>query len=81
MTTQADLEVADHKVVRDERVKERNRLQRLLIRPEMGAGIGAIGIFVFFLIVAAAVPGGRRRWPPCCTPARPSASWRAASRC
>ena len=52
MTTQADLEVADHKVVRDERVKERNRLQRLLIRPEMGAGIGAIGIFVFFLIVA-----------------------------
>jgi simple sugar transport system permease protein len=53
MTTQADLNVADHKVVRDERVKERNRLQRLLIRPEMGAGIGAIGIFVFFLIVAA----------------------------
>jgi simple sugar transport system permease protein len=52
MTTQADLEVADHKVVRDERVKERNRVQRLLIRPEMGAGIGAIGIFVFFLIVA-----------------------------
>lgn len=53
MTTQADLEVADHKVVRDDRVKERNRLQRLLIRPEMGAGIGAIGIFVFFLVVAA----------------------------
>ncbi|WP_319437465.1 ABC transporter permease [Mycobacterium sp. RTGN5] len=52
MTTQADLEVADHKIVRDERVKERNRLQRLLIRPEMGAGIGAIGIFVLFLIVA-----------------------------
>src|SRR6195952_3313499 len=52
MTTQADLDVADHKVVRDERVKERNRLQRLLIRPEMGAGIGAIGIFVFFLFVA-----------------------------
>lgn len=53
MTTQADLEVGDHKVVRDERVKERNRLQRLLIRPEMGgAGIGAVGIFIFFLIVA-----------------------------
>ncbi|MBI3690451.1 MAG: ABC transporter permease, partial [Mycolicibacterium aromaticivorans] len=52
MSTQADLEVGDHKVVRDERVKERNRLQRLLIRPEMGAGIGAIGIFVFFLVVA-----------------------------
>ena len=52
MTTQADLDVADHKVVRDERVKERNRLQRMLIRPEMGAAIGAIGIFVFFFIVA-----------------------------
>jgi simple sugar transport system permease protein len=53
MTTQAETNVADHKVVRDERVKERNRVQRLLIRPEMGAGIGAIGIFVFFLVVAA----------------------------
>lgn len=52
MTTQEALDVAAHKVVRDERVKERNRLQRLLIRPEMGAGIGAIGIFIFFLIVA-----------------------------
>ena len=70
-------DVDDHKVVRDERVKERNRLQRLLIRPEMGAAIGAVAIFVLFLVVAAAVPGGRRRWPPCCTPARPSASWRA----
>jgi simple sugar transport system permease protein len=53
VSTHADLDVAAHKVVRDERVKERNRLQRLLIRPEMGAGIGAIGIFVFFLVVAA----------------------------
>ena len=53
MTTQADLNMGDRKVVRDERVKERNRLQRILIRPEMGAGIGAIGIFVFFLVVAA----------------------------
>ena len=53
MTTQEALDVSGHKVVRDERVKERNRLQRVLIRPEMGAGIGAIGIFVFFLIVAA----------------------------
>ena len=51
MSTQSDVTPA-HKVVHDERVKERNRLQRLLIRPEMGAGIGAIGIFVFFLIVA-----------------------------
>ncbi|KKF01017.1 ABC transporter permease [Mycolicibacterium obuense] len=53
MTTQEALDVGNHKVVRDERVKERNRLQRILIRPEMGAGIGAIGIFVFFLVVAA----------------------------
>jgi simple sugar transport system permease protein len=52
MVTQADLEVGEHKVVRDERVKERNRLQRMLIRPEMGAGIGAIGIFILFLVVA-----------------------------
>lgn len=53
MSTQTEVTLENHEVVRDERVKERNRLQRLLIRPEMGAGIGAIGIFVFFLIVAA----------------------------
>ncbi len=52
MSTQTDLDVAGHKVVRDERVKERNRLQRLLIRPEMGAAIGAVVIFVVFLVVA-----------------------------
>src|SRR6185312_8391217 len=52
MSTQTDLDVASHKVVHDERVKERNRIQRLLIRPEMGALIGAIGIFIFFTIVA-----------------------------
>lgn len=52
MSTQAEVDLSQHKVVRDERVKERNRLQRLLIRPEMGALIGAIGIFIFFFIVA-----------------------------
>jgi simple sugar transport system permease protein len=52
MTTQADLDLTTHTVVTDERVKERNRMQRLLIRPEMGAAIGAIGLFVIFLIVA-----------------------------
>ena len=52
MTTQTDLDVAGHKVVRDERVKERNRIQRTLIRPEMGAAIGAVAIFIFFLFVA-----------------------------
>ena len=60
MTTQADLDVASHKVVHDERVKERNRVQRLLIRPEMGAAIGAVAIFIFFLVVAPPFrqPGG-----------------------
>ncbi|MCV7225437.1 ABC transporter permease [Mycolicibacterium komossense] len=53
MTTQADLDLGTHKVVTDERVREQNRLQRLLIRPEMGALIGAVGIFIFFAIVAA----------------------------
>jgi simple sugar transport system permease protein len=53
MTTQADLDLGTHKVVTDERVKEQNRLQRLLIRPEMGALIGAVAIFIFFAIVAA----------------------------
>jgi len=52
MTTQADLDLESHKVVRDERVKEQNKLQRLLIRPEMGALIGAVGIFILFMIVA-----------------------------
>src|SRR6478735_851017 len=52
MSTQADLNLETHKVVRDERVKEQNKLQRLLIRPEMGAAIGAIAIFIFFLVVA-----------------------------
>lgn len=53
MTTQADLDRTTHKVVTDERVKEQNRLQRLLIRPEMGVFVGAIGIFIFFAIIAA----------------------------
>jgi simple sugar transport system permease protein len=52
MSTQADLDLENHKVVHDERVKEQNKLQRILIRPEMGAGVGAVGIFIFFLIVA-----------------------------
>ncbi len=81
MTTQADLDVAAHKVVRDERVKERNRLQRILIRPEMGAAIGAIGDLRLLPDRGAPVPRSRRRSPPCCTPARPSASWPAVSRC
>ena len=50
MTTQAD--VNQHKLVKDERVKQRNHLQRLLIRPEMGALIAGVLIFVFFAVVA-----------------------------
>jgi simple sugar transport system permease protein len=52
MSTQAEVDLGDRKVVHDERIKERNRVQRLLIRPEMGAAIGAVVIFVFFLVVA-----------------------------
>ncbi len=52
MTTQADLDLETHKVVHDERVKEQNKLQRLIIRPEMGALVGAVGIFILFLVVA-----------------------------
>jgi simple sugar transport system permease protein len=52
MTIQSEVELGTRKVVRDERVKERNRLQRMLIRPEMGAAIGAIGLFIIFFIVA-----------------------------
>jgi simple sugar transport system permease protein len=50
MSTGVDL--SERKVVHDERVKERNRVQRLLIRPEMGALIGAVVIFIVFTIVA-----------------------------
>src|SRR5689334_5036034 len=53
MSTHTEVTLENREVVRDERVRERNRLQRLLIRPEMGAGIGAIGIFAAFFIVAA----------------------------
>src|SRR3979411_2818038 len=52
MTTQAEVDLSQHKVVHDERVKERNRVQRLLIRPEMGALIGAGAIFIFFAVAA-----------------------------
>ncbi|MFC9832632.1 ABC transporter permease [Rhodococcus sp. NPDC127530] len=52
MSTQQDLDLASHKVVHDERVKEQRRLQRLLVRPEIGSLFGAIAIFVFFMVVA-----------------------------
>lgn len=52
MSTQADLDLATHKVVKDERVKEQKRLQRLLLRPEVGSLFGAVAIFAFFLVVA-----------------------------
>jgi len=40
-------------LVADERVKRQNPLQRLIVRPEIGALVGAVIIFVFFAIVAA----------------------------
>ncbi|MFC9769678.1 ABC transporter permease [Rhodococcus jostii] len=52
MSTQQDLDLASHKVVHDERVKEQKRLQRLLVRPEVGSLFGAIAIFIFFMAVA-----------------------------
>jgi simple sugar transport system permease protein len=53
MSTQADLDLASHKVVSDERVKKQRPFQRLLIRPEIGALFGAIAIFILFAVVAA----------------------------
>ena len=36
----------------DERVAKTSRLRRLLVRPEMGALAGAIGVWIFFAIAA-----------------------------
>lgn len=47
MSTSTEVDLTERKVVRDERVKERNRVQRMLIRPEIGALIGAVVIFIF----------------------------------
>ncbi|QNJ93892.1 ABC transporter permease [Mycolicibacterium fluoranthenivorans] len=52
MSTQTAVATSPPRAIDDERVKGRNRSQRLLVRPEMGAMIAAIGIFVFFAIVA-----------------------------
>jgi simple sugar transport system permease protein len=52
MSTQTDLDLASRKVVHDERIKEQNKLQRLIIRPEMGALVGGVLIFVFFFVLA-----------------------------
>lgn len=52
MSTQAEVNLETRTIVHDERVKEQNKLQRLIIRPEMGALVGAVGIFIFFLIMA-----------------------------
>lgn len=52
MTTDQEVDVAGSAPVTDERVKKQKALQRLIVRPEVGALIGAIAIFVFFLVVA-----------------------------
>ena len=36
----------------DERVAKTSRVRRLLVRPEMGAAAGAIGVWIFFAIAA-----------------------------
>jgi len=36
----------------DERIKEMSRLRRAMIRPELGAAIGVILVFAFFLMIA-----------------------------
>ncbi len=40
-------------VVTDERVGQRNPLQKLLARPEVGALVGAIVLFIFFALVSS----------------------------
>ncbi|ADG77988.1 Inner-membrane translocator OS=Tsukamurella paurometabola (strain ATCC 8368 / DSM / CCUG 35730/ CIP 100753 / JCM 10117 / KCTC 9821 / NBRC 16120 / NCIMB 702349 / NCTC 13040) OX=521096 GN=Tpau_1359 PE=4 SV=1 [Tsukamurella paurometabola] len=52
MTTDQEVDAAGSAPVTDERVKKQKALQRLIVRPEVGALIGAIAIFVFFLVVA-----------------------------
>src|ERR687894_2803886 len=36
----------------DERVAKTSRVRRLLVRPEMGAAAGAIGVWIFFAVAA-----------------------------
>ncbi len=46
-------EVADRgRVVADDRLAKTSPLRRLLVRPEMGAVAGAIGVWIFFALVA-----------------------------
>ena len=52
MTTDEALDLSTHTPVTDERVKKQKPLQRLILRPEVGALIGAIAILIFFIIVA-----------------------------
>ncbi len=52
MTTETDLDLTTHTPVTDERVKRQKPLQRLFLRPEMGALTGAVIILIFFLVVA-----------------------------
>lgn len=52
MSTRTEPDLSSHTVVTDERVKRQKPWQRLLVRPEIGALVGAIAIFIFFCIVA-----------------------------
>ena len=44
---------AANAAVKDERVKEISGLRKALIRPELGAIVGTIAVFVFFIAFAA----------------------------
>ncbi|MEX0970029.1 MAG: ABC transporter permease [Paracoccaceae bacterium] len=44
--------MADENVLVDERVKETSNLRKALIRPELGAIVGTIAVFAFFIIFA-----------------------------
>lgn len=52
MTTEDALDLATHVPATDERVRKQKPMQRLILRPEVGALLGAIVILVFFLVVA-----------------------------
>ena len=64
----------------EESVERKSLLTILIHRPEVGALVAALAIFVFFFAVAEPF----RWWPHsrrCCMTARPSGSWPSVWRC
>ena len=64
----------------DARLVHRGPIQRLLVRPEIGALLGTTAIWFFFWVVAP-IFGTAAGRPTTWTSPRPSASWRWPSRC